>query len=328
MATIQTINIGNIVNDGLGDDLRTAFQKVNANFATLNNDLTITASNLGTVGEPVFKQKSGVNLEFKKLVAGNKITISSSPDSLLIASTVGTSFTRITTQSGFIDANISEFITIQGNNDIRVNSTDDVITISTVLDLNQILKVVDFGPMDGLYTSTMQMNTAGLNLDFGTYTNPGTINLNVGLLPVVPNQSVPEVIAPPTFNLPNTVTVLAVNGEIRLSAGSIGTGSQIITVLFTISGGPSGSISALSSSLGDGLSAGVTVGGSGSGIISLTGTAENLSNYLSTPNRILFNGIASATPYILLGVAQQINSGGFVESQSSAQSIVTSVNTL
>ena len=89
MATIQTINIGNIVNDGLGDDLRTAFQKVNANFATLNNDLTITASNLGTVGEPVFKQKSGVNLEFKKLVAGNKITISSSPDSLLISSTIG-----------------------------------------------------------------------------------------------------------------------------------------------------------------------------------------------------------------------------------------------
>ena len=31
---IQTINIGNVVNDGLGDDLRTAFQKVNA---TLQN---------------------------------------------------------------------------------------------------------------------------------------------------------------------------------------------------------------------------------------------------------------------------------------------------
>jgi hypothetical protein len=33
--TIQTINIGNVVNDGLGDDLRTAFEKVNANFADL-----------------------------------------------------------------------------------------------------------------------------------------------------------------------------------------------------------------------------------------------------------------------------------------------------
>jgi hypothetical protein len=182
MATLQKINIGNIVNDGLGDDLRTAFQKVNANFATLNNDLTITASNLGTVGEPVFKQKTGLNLEFKKLVAGNKITISSSPDSLLISSTVGTSFTRITTQSGFIDADDHEFFTIQGDNDITVSAVDDVITVSTTLDLNQILKVVDFGPINGIYASTVQMNTAGQNLDFGTFTNPGTINLDFGLL--------------------------------------------------------------------------------------------------------------------------------------------------
>jgi hypothetical protein len=139
MATISTINIGNIVNDGLGDDLRTAFQKVNANFATLNNDLTITASNLGTVGESVFKQKNGLNLEFKKLVAGNKITITSSPDSLLIDSTVGNTFQRITTQNGYVDADDDQFITIQGDPDISVTALGDVITINTVLDLNQIL---------------------------------------------------------------------------------------------------------------------------------------------------------------------------------------------
>jgi hypothetical protein len=180
MATISTINIGNIVNDGLGDDLRTAFQKVNANFTTLNNDLTITASNLGTVGEPVFKQKTGLNLEFKKLVAGNKITISSSPDSLLISSTVGNSFQRITTQSGFVDADTSQFVTIQGDPDIRVTAAGDVITVTTVQDLNQILQVLDFGPMNGIYTSIVQMNTAASNIDFGTFTNPSLINFNLG----------------------------------------------------------------------------------------------------------------------------------------------------
>ena len=182
MATIQTINIGNIVNDGLGDDLRTAFQKVNANFSSLNTALTITGSNLGTVGESVFKQKNGLDFEFKKLVAGNKIAITSSPDSLLISSTVGTSFTRITTQSGFINADNHEFVTLQGDNDITVSAVNDVITISTTLDLNQILQVVDFGPINGLYDNTVQMNTSGLNLDFGTFTNPGTINLDLGLL--------------------------------------------------------------------------------------------------------------------------------------------------
>ena len=196
MATISTINIGNIVNDGLGDDLRTAFQKVNANFTSLNAALTVTASNLGTVGESVFKQKNGVDLEFKKLVAGNKITITSSPDSLLIASTVGNTFQRITTQNGYVDANNQQFITIQGDNDIEVTAENDVITISTSLDLNQILTVVDFGPIGNpdpssfnldfdpknLYTQMMQLALASSNLDFGTVDNPGSINLDLGSL--------------------------------------------------------------------------------------------------------------------------------------------------
>ena len=34
--TIQNINIGNIANDGTGDDLREAFRKVNENFDELD----------------------------------------------------------------------------------------------------------------------------------------------------------------------------------------------------------------------------------------------------------------------------------------------------
>lgn len=43
-----------------------------------------TASNVGASGTGVFKQKSGVDLEFKKLVAGHELAIISSPDSLQI----------------------------------------------------------------------------------------------------------------------------------------------------------------------------------------------------------------------------------------------------
>ena len=60
MANIQTINIGNLVNDGLGDDLRTAFQKVNANFTSLNGELSITGSNLGSVGYRSLSRHSGL----------------------------------------------------------------------------------------------------------------------------------------------------------------------------------------------------------------------------------------------------------------------------
>jgi len=39
--SIQTINIGSYANDGSGDDLRTAFNKVNANFALLGTEIPV-----------------------------------------------------------------------------------------------------------------------------------------------------------------------------------------------------------------------------------------------------------------------------------------------
>ena len=56
---IQTINIGTNPNDGTGDDLRTAFDKVNDNFAELLavGGETNTASSLG-IGEAIFAQKT------------------------------------------------------------------------------------------------------------------------------------------------------------------------------------------------------------------------------------------------------------------------------
>ena len=67
---IQTINIGTNPNDGTGDDLRTAFDKVNDNFAELLavGGETNTASNvgIGSTGQ-VFKQKNGLDFEFRTL---------------------------------------------------------------------------------------------------------------------------------------------------------------------------------------------------------------------------------------------------------------------
>jgi hypothetical protein len=46
MPTIQTINLGTYANDGTGDDLRTAFQKVNANILELYN--SVYGANVGS----------------------------------------------------------------------------------------------------------------------------------------------------------------------------------------------------------------------------------------------------------------------------------------
>lgn len=47
---IETINIGSYANDGTGDDLRTAFEKVNNNFTLLQTDVNVVnGENLATV---------------------------------------------------------------------------------------------------------------------------------------------------------------------------------------------------------------------------------------------------------------------------------------
>ena len=60
--TLQTINLGNYANDSTGDDLRTAFTKVNANFDILRSEVA-GATNLGT-GFGIYSDKNDVNLEF------------------------------------------------------------------------------------------------------------------------------------------------------------------------------------------------------------------------------------------------------------------------
>ena len=81
--TIQTINLGTYANDSTGDDLRTAFQKVNANFAALTTTINIaSASNVGT-GTGLFKQKNLTDLQFKSLTSTNDtVTITSNSDTV------------------------------------------------------------------------------------------------------------------------------------------------------------------------------------------------------------------------------------------------------
>ena len=180
--TIQTINIGNLVNDGLGDDLRSAFQKVNANFASLSTELTITGRNLGTVGSTVFKQKTGTELQFRNLVAGNKMQFDETSDAIIVNSTAADSFTRIDTNAGYVTANNSNagHITLQGGRDVDVTTLGNTITVNTILPVTQILSTFDFGPIGSNFATTTQLALAFANIEFGTITNPSVINVSCG----------------------------------------------------------------------------------------------------------------------------------------------------
>jgi hypothetical protein len=83
-APLQTINVGSYANDGTGDDLRSAFRKVNENFTALFNDLgVVNASNVGS-GVGIFKQKTDNSLEFKTLVGASGITITNDTNTITI----------------------------------------------------------------------------------------------------------------------------------------------------------------------------------------------------------------------------------------------------
>ena len=177
---IQTINLGNVVNDGLGDDLRTAFQKVNANFSELAAGITVTASNLGA-GAGVFKEKVGVDLQFKSLVAGTKMFIDELTNTIVINNQQPDGFARIDTDLGVVNASDHLNITVEGGDNVNVSAVGSVITIDTNLDLNQIINGFDFGSLGSNFLYSPQLALAAANVDFGTITNPGTINLDLGV---------------------------------------------------------------------------------------------------------------------------------------------------
>lgn len=178
---VQTINIGNRVNDGLGDDLRTAFGKVNANFVELQNSIIVTASNAaGSNGAGIVANGTGANLTFKNLIAGNKISLESFTDSIRINATQPVTFSRIDTNSGFVIAENYENITIQGGTNITVSAADQVITVDTTRNLEALLTTLDFGPITQNFSTTIQFSLSAANIDFGTVVQPGDFYIDFG----------------------------------------------------------------------------------------------------------------------------------------------------
>lgn len=179
---IQTINIGNVVNDGLGDDLRTAFQKVNANFTDLSNSLSTTARNIGQTGQGIFAQQVGKELQFKNLVGGNKITLDSTPNSIVINASRPDAFTTIFTpnDSSSISSATYPEVTLEGRDGVEITSNESTVTVGLSGTGIVALNNYDFGNLNGTYPSTVSFLLAAANIDFGTVTNPGSLKLDLG----------------------------------------------------------------------------------------------------------------------------------------------------
>lgn len=150
---IKKINVGNAVNDGSGDDLRSAFVKVNENFDDLNNRQDNIASNIGT-GVGLYKEKVGIDLKFKSIVAGDGISVTGNTNTITITNTD--------------HALINELATNNGNDH------------DLVVQMNNILHTYDFGNIGSQSTNVIQFILQSMTTDFGSITSPGAINLDGG----------------------------------------------------------------------------------------------------------------------------------------------------
>jgi hypothetical protein len=156
--TIQTINLGNYANDGTGDDLRTAFEKVNANFALLDAEAAINAgANLGS-GTGIFAAKSSATLQFKSLTSDDdSVTITHDDNTVNLRSTPSISVDTSPALGGNLNLN-SHYV--YGG------------------DIQTTVYGFDIPSMFGLYN--LLVSTNQVNIDLGTFGSPsaGTIDLN------------------------------------------------------------------------------------------------------------------------------------------------------
>ena len=147
---VQTINIRTLANDGTGDDLREAFIKVNQNFESLDLRApeSTTASNLGNVGEGVFHQKAGADLQFKKLVSGANITLTSSTNGITVNALGGLQQLNVVSDSGSNQLADGDTLNIFGGTGASTTLSGNVLTVNTTTELSTDTTPVLGGNLD------------------------------------------------------------------------------------------------------------------------------------------------------------------------------------
>ena len=151
---IQQVNLGTYANDGAGDDLRTAFNKVNSNFSELDNLTIVGGTNLGA-GSPVFASVvadsgTGSKLSFRSLVAGTNIAVTNNSDTITFTTT-GTITANLTGNvTGNVTGNLTGNVTGNVTGNLTGNVTGQVSDITNHA-LSELSDVSNLSPVNGQF---------------------------------------------------------------------------------------------------------------------------------------------------------------------------------
>ena len=192
---IEYVSIGSYANDGTGDDLRTAFEKVNSNFQQLSGTIAIqNGVNVGT-GAGVFKTKNLSNLEFKTITSTDgSVSIGVNENTLDLTSFSALEQDTTPKLGGDLDlngfdilgiGNIGAPYTSSDRDKIKVNGIKilDLVALQDLMLWSQTVDI-DLGTVtqpvggDGPYS--------GINVDMGAISNsfggPSHLQLNFGFI--------------------------------------------------------------------------------------------------------------------------------------------------
>lgn len=147
---IQQVNIGNLVNDGTGDNLRAAFEKVNANFTELDSQLRIDGANIGDGVGQVFKEKetnqsSGFDeLRLRTIKAGANITVVNNDNDITISTPLQNTFGTFVTGNGTVVAGqANDTVVLQGSNNVTITRSGNTILFEADLVDTQLNGTLD-----------------------------------------------------------------------------------------------------------------------------------------------------------------------------------------
>lgn len=147
----QTINLGVYPNDGTGDDLRTAFTKVTANFTDVYSKLAaINGQNVGS-GQGIFSADVNGVMNFKSITGSNGITVTSTATTVDIHAP-----TQITSLLTDVAPTLGGNLNLNG---YIITGSGDVETTVWGLDLRSI-------------NNQVRALLSGSISDFGTFSNP------------------------------------------------------------------------------------------------------------------------------------------------------------
>ena len=146
------LNVGAYANDGTGDDIRTAFQKIKSTFTLINTSLVVTTGeNIGTTGQD--------KLQFKKITGTNGIVVSSTATSVNLAATNSVELDVSPRLGGNLNLNTHNIV-----------GTGDVQTTVYGLDIRVMNALLQ------LLNSTNNY----VDLDLGSFTNPNQSQFDLG----------------------------------------------------------------------------------------------------------------------------------------------------